>query len=935
MATISAISQGVSTCRACPLRSGCRRPVPGCGNAESPIMIIGEAPGRSEDRHGKPFIGPSGRELDVYLSKAGLSRQACYITNVVKCRPEDDRDPLPLEQTICYQEHLRKELEITQPLVIVTLGQIASNTLLGPVDMNTIHGIPQYQDGRVIVPMHHPAYAMHNTTEMYNLISDFRMVARVLTGEASPENFLDRIPDPMYKILEGHQVGQWTSRKSGHNVYCDTETCSDGSPLFVQFAFCPGHGFLVRASDRIGVGYIRTMLQDPDNTTVLHNAKFDVQVLRRMGINPAHIDDSMVAAYVLGDVPRGLKALAYCTSGMLMKSYPDMVRKATEERFRQYFQEVASHDWPDPEPQLEWDSKPRMDKVWNERWIGCTDRKAGCQQCPVCGGIGLGCPICNGTGYAWFKRTSMERIQAPGTDGGHWRVKRPQPIRTRMLRALDDLDKNPGLDLSVRWSNIENSTQEAIREKLGRLLPCDLSDIDLRDAIWYSCRDADATARVWPSLWARIKDEGMEDAYRIDMGVLEMVIDMERIGMGIDKSKFASLSKYYDKEMNKSRAAIDRELGISINPGSDKKVSEALYDRLRLRCNSKTKSGGRSVDNEALTRLMTVHPVVPHIQRYRELFKAQCSFAKTLPAKAGKDGRIHPDIKSTSVKTGRLATANPNLMAIPVRSEEGKKIRECFVSNSGNSLVTGDYSQIEMRLVGHVSQDAEMLRIFRAKEDIHAITASRIFGLPVDRLDDMLHRYPAKRVGFGVLNHLTPEGLLDQLMLSGCEGWDLKQCADLIKEWFSIFSGVKKYFGIVKAEARRSGRVRDLFGRSYLVPEVYSSIPWIREAGERQACSYIIQGGAQGIMKRAMVAVRPLYQEFIRRNRFVWPLIQIHDDVVWEVEDGVIPVFIPSLRAVMTGAVQLSIPLDVDIKTGKDWGTMKKPEEGKTNGKGN
>lgn len=291
--------------------------------------------------------------------------------------------------------------------------------------------------------------------------------------------------------------------------------------------------------------------------------------------------------------------------------------------------------------------------------------------------------------------------------------------------------------------------------------------------------------------------------------------------------------------------------------------------------------------------------------------------------------RIHSNLNTTRTITGRLSCDNPNLMNIPARTEEGRKIRNCFKAKDGCVLVSGDYSQVEMRVACAESKDPEMTKIFLEGLDIHTQTAARIFNISYAEVtaseqNEMRYRYPAKQVGFGILFQLTAAGLHDQMTLAGATGWTVETCQDLIDGWFGVFKNIRAHFGSKKDECRKYGYVTDMFNRRYLIPQVYSALEWIRDEAGRLACSYPIQGGAQGIMKRGMVSCKPIYKKYREWGFTCNPIMQIHDDMIWEVSEEVSHDFALEFKTAMESAVKLHIPIKTDIKIGPVWGTMKK-----------
>jgi len=298
-------------------------------------------------------------------------------------------------------------------------------------------------------------------------------------------------------------------------------------------------------------------------------------------------------------------------------------------------------------------------------------------------------------------------------------------------------------------------------------------------------------------------------------------------------------------------------------------------------------------------------------------------YIRVLPRKIGADGRVHTKLSLARVPhSGRLASSNPNLLAQPVRTEDGARIRDGFVAEKGWKLVSFDYSQIEMRIMAHLSQDPSMLEIYKKGGDIHTETAREIFG--VKEPDDMKHRYPTKRINFGIIYGLTSMGLSRELMASGLPECTEDWCNRFIIQWFKLREGVKQFIDKTKNEARRFGYVQDMWGRKVLIPEVKSFFPYIREAGLRRAGNQPIQGGAQGVIKEAMRRLWPLIVEYRCEGVRIRPLLQIHDDLLFEMEEGDASIMAPIIQRVMETAVDLSVPMIVDAKIGDRWGSMKK-----------
>jgi DNA polymerase-1 len=258
----------------------------------------------------------------------------------------------------------------------------------------------------------------------------------------------------------------------------------------------------------------------------------------------------------------------------------------------------------------------------------------------------------------------------------------------------------------------------------------------------------------------------------------------------------------------------------------------------------------------------------------------------------------------------------------PTRSKDGKLVKQCFVAAPGCKIVAFDYSQIEMRVAAHVSQDSTMLKLFQAGEDVHAHTASWIFKIPLDRVDKDRHRYPAKRVGFGILYCLSATGLQKQLYMEGMY-YSKTDCQGMIDAWFAMFRGIAGYMKGIGTEAKRFGCVRDLFGRYRLAPEMYSAHKWIIASGIRKMSNAPIQMGAQGIIKQAMIGCYPQLNIF-NEYGICRPLLQIHDELLFEVQEDLLDAFVINIKYVMEHCVLLSLDTPVDVKVGDSWGALSK-----------
>lgn len=938
-------------CSECTLRKGATAPVPGQGDITSPVFLIGEAPGYHEDKKGKPFVGQAGQELNKYLSDAGLDRSRCYVTNTVRCKPPMNRNPGPVEIQAC-RRWLVEELQQCKALALGVMGAVAGRALMGPdYDVEMQHGIPLWArdvvqqeildeigvaplDNVKLVPMYHPALGLHETPRMGRIQEDFAALAAVVRGDLKPREAQIK-EENMYLAVSEDSPEAYTflehalqARETGI-VSIDTEAHWDGSPQCLSLSAVPGSAIVIMQEQTNLLQAVHDLVNEDQVLTVLHFAAYDLPMLLKMGIEPAHTVDSMVGAYQLQTLPQGLKALAYRLCDMRMSSYQDMIRGVQHEKATQFLAVASCFPCPPPPPETIWDPKPKMEWIVAEVTKPCTKRHKLAEPCPTCTSksaeTAKGCGTCDGRRFVRkeTKRTGKEQVL--GTDGGHWRTKQPHGAQKRIQRILGDFTTKQDVDPVERWFKLDGASRAFLEGLAGPFPEVDLSDIPQDEFIQYSARDADATLRVWLVIRGQIDKMGLSKSFQLDMAVLPFVLEMEKAGIRVDKRGLLALSVSCGERLDDICNEIDKLMKCRTNPASPKQVQQIL-----LHCGLKpaktTPTGEMSTDAEALQALIGKHPVIELLLEYRSLSKIKNAFADKLPGKADKNDRIHTSFRTTRTNTGRLSSANPNLQQVPTRTELGRQIRDCFIADEGSALVCIDYSQIEMRIAAHESQDGNMIEVFENDLDIHAATASKVFGLPIDRLDDKKHRYPAKRIGFGILYGLTPEGLLDQLILAGCEGWNLTKCKQLIDDWFGVYPGVKVYFQNTYAEARRQGYVSDLFGRIRRIPEMKSAIKRVRAAGERQAGSMKIQGGAAGVMKVAMRDLLPVYKTFQDWDTNCRPLLQVHDEIVSEVSLEILPQFIAEAKRVMESAVELRVPLKVDCEWGFKWGTIQEWE---------
>lgn len=508
-----------------------------------------------------------------------------------------------------------------------------------------------------------------------------------------------------------------------------------------------------------------------------------------------------------------------------------------------------------------------------------------------------------------------------------------QTIEQRIARIIKDAEdpvKGTSTNITQRWDKVKESLPdecEALDAVLGRMPAATLDDVPPDESVVYAARDADATLRIYPHLWGRIQAMGLESVYRMDMAVIPMVERMQANGMRVQPGYFERLGKEFDREMAKIKKAIEKETGWDINPDSGDQVAALLFQGLGLKSTKMTKGGKReSTNDKVLEGLAHTCPTARLVCNYREVSKLKSSFCETLKEQIQSDGRVRCNLRITRVSSGRLSASEPNLLAIPVRTVLGKKIREGFVPDDGCVLGSWDLDQIEMRVMAHESRDPVLTKLFKEGKDVHRMTASWMFGVKPDGVS-AIQRYAAKRVGFGVITGITCTGLADQMALAGAAGWTEDRCEEAINGWFEIYKAVRSYMENKRAESRRYGFVRDIWGRIRYLPGVWSSISSVREEALRQSHSHAIQAGAQGIIKKAMAEI---WKDL--REAWTWtppwrvePLLQIHDELLFELHDDGkwTDLWGMQIKDRLEHTTELSVPVKAKYSFGPNWGALK------------
>jgi DNA polymerase-1 len=465
-------------------------------------------------------------------------------------------------------------------------------------------------------------------------------------------------------------------------------------------------------------------------------------------------------------------------------------------------------------------------------------------------------------------------------------------------------------------------------EKVLELAPGKKGDksfaqVPIEKAAEYAAEDADVTLRLWHKLKPRLAAERLATVYEtLERPLVPVIAGMEHAGILVDRSVLSRLSSTFAQSLARLEEEINGLVGHKFNLGSPKQLGELLFDRLQLPGGKRTKSGQWETRAGLLDDLAANEDVpesarglINKMLEWRQLSKLLSTYTDALPVFIqGETGRIHTSYALASTTTGRLASSDPNLQNIPVRTKEGREIRTAFIAGKGNTLVSADYSQIELRVLAHIADIPQLKRAFAEGLDIHAMTASEMFGVPVrDMPSDVRRR--AKAINFGIIYGISAFGLANQLGISR------EEAGLYIKTYFERFPGIRDYMEATKKRVHETGYVETIFGRRIHYPEVNTKNPSVRGFLERAAINAPIQGSAADVIRRAMIRMESALAD--AKLETARMLLQVHDELVFEVSEREADALIKTARSVMEGAaapaVHFTVPIHVDAKAAANW----------------
>ncbi|MCT8158857.1 DNA polymerase I [Pseudoruegeria sp. SHC-113] len=436
--------------------------------------------------------------------------------------------------------------------------------------------------------------------------------------------------------------------------------------------------------------------------------------------------------------------------------------------------------------------------------------------------------------------------------------------------------------------------------------------VPIEDAVKYAAEDADITLRLWQLFKPQLHQRQVTTVYEtLERPLSPVLAEMEMHGVKVDRDVLSRMSNAFAQKMAGLEAEIHEKAGQPFNVGSPKQLGEILFDKLELPGGKKGKTGAYATGADVLEDLATEHELPGLVLDWRQLSKLKSTYTDALQDHINPEtGRVHTSYVQTGANTGRLASTDPNLQNIPVRSEEGRRIREAFIAEEGKVLASLDYSQIELRILAHVAGIDSLKQAFREGQDIHAMTASEMFGVPIEGMDPMVRRQ-AKAINFGVIYGISGFGLARNLRIPR------KEAQDFIDRYFERFPGIRAYMDETVTFAKERGYVQTLFGRKIHTPEIAAKGP---KAGfaKRAAINAPIQGTAADIIRRAMIRMPAAIEGLPAKM-----LLQVHDELIFEIDAGAAEDTITRVREVMESAaapaVHLDVPLVVDAGTGQNW----------------
>lgn len=884
--------------------------VPSFGSTPNDILLIGEMPGETEAIEGRPFIGASGNLQKWHLSRLGINVDSFYLTNLCKQYKPGNPDPTK-EQIEYWSPLLLNEIYQCNPKLIIAVGRFAVQWFLGDsASLDLVHGLPHKAGcfdssrssraplGCVILPIFHPASTFYGDEKRINrqkilLQSDYRSVAEHVTLIKSGKEIIVPIDTHLgrevYLDVTGKQLSDYifTDFDFDLNIIAlDTEETPS-----IQVCWRAGQAYSLRSCQPdfyLGVQALQNLASKFGTTFYLHCANtpegcmYDIIKCRDLGLNlsRAKIRDTMFDLYLIRTEPLGLKPSSYRLSRMILDPYDEIIGDIGRDKQIEYLYKVSTSKW----------SKPQ-------------------------------------------KRTHREN-DGTYTSSTPWSIDR---IAKGIINDIESgkLDKNGNVTNPYkRWKEADKILKREVESKIGPIPVGSLRDVPLYLSNRYGCRDADATFRNGVKLDTDILPKfDLLDLSLSDSKLHSFMELMQRSGMPASRSAFTKQYKEFDDEYFELQQELTHKYndGVPINPNSPQQVSVFIANR-GLKSVKRTKAGKVSTGKKAIEHLRydDSDKSVDLIFRCREVAHLRDGFCgvilEVIPVEYESD--IYDascNFKIAFTETRRLSTEDPNLLAIPSRTEQGRKIRSCFICREGELFGAWDFSQIEARVMADESQDPLLCNFFITERDIHTETARLMFGVPSHIKPTDRQRRDAKDINFGIIYGISGSGLFDQFRMRGLTDWTEDRCYEAIKEWYKIYKGVKDYQNRVIKETKRLGYIRDRWGMYRYLPNIYSRDDKLSSEAERHCVSHRIQGGAQGMFRQSMGYLAPIVFDMIEAELNVKPRLPVHDELIFtfqgDLADTMNRLVVEAL--VNYNGTRLRVPVKADGHVGKSWGDLK------------
>lgn len=486
-----------------------------------------------------------------------------------------------------------------------------------------------------------------------------------------------------------------------------------------------------------------------------------------------------------------------------------------------------------------------------------------------------------------------------------------KPFDTMVAAYLVDASQKIKMDeLSKKYLGYEPVPIQALIGK-GKAQKS-MADLTPEEVYLYACEDADVTLQLYEILSKKLKEDELEAiANTVDFPLMEVLGDIEYYGIKLDVGMLEGFSEDLETDIKALEKEIYEKAGEEFNINSPSQLGDILFDKLGLPAGKKTKTGKYSTNEAVLTKLAVKFEIPSLILEYRSLAKLKSTYVDALPSMMNPEtGRVHTDFNQSVAATGRLASSNPNLQNIPIRTKRGREIRKAFIAEDGFKIMSADYSQVELRVIAHISKDEAMIEAFKNGEDIHARTAKEIFHL--DSLEEVTqdHRRKAKEVNFGIPYGLSAYGLATNLGIENSEG------KEMIEEYFNRFPKIQEYIDKTTAFAKENGYVKTLLGRRRYIPDINSGNWNARGFAERVAINMPIQGTAADIIKLAMINIHDYLENNDLKSRM---LLQVHDELIFEIHESELDTVPAKITELMESAMDMDVPLKVEAGIGDNW----------------